>query len=272
MTQCAGITGEPVPHGAVQPQANGKGFAGVVACLTPPASPPRPTSITTVQEQHRIVENFEHPVLGHLRDAVKDRDPNANLYVYGVPQYLDEYGLYLMFSPFGAIASVRVSRRPEDPSQHRGFGFVQFWHPEVAQSAIQHMHGMSIGEGERPLTVRLKGEKAGKDGGKGKGGGSGVAGAPGGGGGDAVTVTLAVPRSHRGLIVGAQAQRLRELQERHQVELKVPRASAAEGDPITVRGPQECVDACVAQIKKYTDGNAEVTSTTGAAGSAPDRE
>ena len=63
------------------------------------------------------------------------------IYVYGLQPTAAEYTLYQLFSPFGAILSVRVMRDLTKPDQPcKGFGFVNFANYHDAHKAVMQLN------------------------------------------------------------------------------------------------------------------------------------
>jgi RNA recognition motif-containing protein len=60
------------------------------------------------------------------------------LYVGGLPQGVDEGSLYKMFSPYGAVAGVKVVMDQQNPTMNRGFAFVNFVRSSTASRSLAH--------------------------------------------------------------------------------------------------------------------------------------
>jgi len=65
------------------------------------------------------------------------------VYISNLSEDVNELSLYKLFSPFGAISSVRPMMDPEKGSC-RGFGFVNMPQYEAAYSAVRSMHGIEM--------------------------------------------------------------------------------------------------------------------------------
>ena len=79
---------------------------------------------------------------------------NCNLYVKNLPAEADDLFLYRIFSPHGAISSVRAIVN-DQTGKCRGYGFVRYVHSKDAIDAIQHVNGRVRG-GDQMLEVSLK--------------------------------------------------------------------------------------------------------------------
>jgi len=86
--------------------------------------------------------------------------PTVPLYVANLGPDTDDAYLWNLFSPFGALHSVRVMRDMADPTgaQCRGIGFVNFYRFEDANAAVGALHNY-MGNAGKPLVVALKGPK-----------------------------------------------------------------------------------------------------------------
>jgi hypothetical protein len=93
----------------------------------------------------------------HQRDNQHDSSnygpPGANLFIFHLPNDLTNYGLYLLFRPYGRVLSVRIMVN-YTTGLSRGYGFVSFSKLEEAALAIKNMHGYNIGR--KRLKVQLK--------------------------------------------------------------------------------------------------------------------
>ncbi|KAJ3012029.1 hypothetical protein HKX48_006523, partial [Thoreauomyces humboldtii] len=74
------------------------------------------------------------------------KNNKTTIYAGGLDATVSEQTLHAAFLPFGDILSVQI---PPDPSSsvtnsHRGFGFVEYEHPEDAASAIENMEGAEL--------------------------------------------------------------------------------------------------------------------------------
>ncbi|EFA77985.1 RNA-binding region RNP-1 domain-containing protein [Heterostelium album PN500] len=77
------------------------------------------------------------PVIGGL-----GMDP-TNLYIYNLPADADDALLYRLFSPSGAIASVKVVKDPITQAC-KGFGFVRMVNLQDAINAINSVNGVTV--------------------------------------------------------------------------------------------------------------------------------
>lgn len=102
------------------------------------------------------------------------------LYVGGLPQGVDEGTIYKMFSPYGAVANVKIVMDQQNPTFHKGFCFVNFIRYEEANNAIYALNGQAFGD--KRLAVSFKAAPKSRAGGGGGGGGGGATvGGPGAG-------------------------------------------------------------------------------------------
>jgi len=67
----------------------------------------------------------------------------ANLFIYHLPGNADDTLLYRLFSPFGAILSVKVVRDTAT-GQCKGYGFVKMANYAAAYAAIQALNGTKV--------------------------------------------------------------------------------------------------------------------------------
>merc|ERR1712228_46551 len=77
-----------------------------------------------------------------------------SLFVFHLPEDIDDHGLLQLFAPYGAMRS-NVMRH--DTGRSRGFGFVHFNARHEAQIAIDMMNGHQIGR--KRLRVSFKREE-----------------------------------------------------------------------------------------------------------------
>jgi len=142
-------------HGAVSPTGTGGaseryepyGKGGLEAVSQPgSASAPRemrypsPASsefMVAVSETVSRVKGFR-PVLAHTMDP-------TNLYIKGLPNNADELYLYSIFSPFGAIQSVRLLR--DGAGACTGAALLKFGITEDAELAIRTISGNKLPDG-----------------------------------------------------------------------------------------------------------------------------
>ena len=78
------------------------------------------------------------------------------MFVYNLPEVTEDSLLYQLFSPFGAITSVKVIREPASGKCKR-YGFVNMVNYEEACQAIMTLNGYLL-EG-KPLQVSFKSSK-----------------------------------------------------------------------------------------------------------------
>ena len=78
------------------------------------------------------------------------------IFVYNLPESTEDSLLYQLFSPFGAISSVKIAREA-DTNKCKRYGFVNMINYEEAYNAIVHLNG-HVCEG-KPLQVSFKSPK-----------------------------------------------------------------------------------------------------------------
>lgn len=73
-----------------------------------------------------------YPIPFHQMQSMQEASAHSTvsgqwtLYVGGLPQGVDDGTLYKMFSPYGAVASVKVVMDPANPTANKGYAFVNF--------------------------------------------------------------------------------------------------------------------------------------------------
>jgi len=83
------------------------------------------------------------PILYPQTTLLQQPADAPTLFVYNIPPYSDDNLLYQLFSPFGAITSVKIIR-DETTQLCKGFGFVSFIQIENAQQAILALNGYKL--------------------------------------------------------------------------------------------------------------------------------
>lgn len=91
-----------------------------------------------------------------LASKQRDGPDGSNLFIYHLPQQMDDNQLSTMFAPFGALVSAKVFV-DKNTGQSKCFGFVSYDNPLSASKAIQAMNGFTI-ENKR-LKVEIKRNK-----------------------------------------------------------------------------------------------------------------
>ena len=76
---------------------------------------------------------------------------DTNVYVAGLPTYVDDEKFKELFSPFGEITNSRVMHK----DGHKGIGFVRFAKKSEAELAIESMFGKRLEGADTPLVVKL---------------------------------------------------------------------------------------------------------------------
>ena len=104
------------------------------------------------------------------------------LFVGGLSWNTTDDGLRSGFERFGTVTDAKVIQDRET-GKSRGFGFVTFESPEIAQSACDEMNGKDLDGRTIRVSVAEDRRAGGGGGGGAGGGGGGYRGAGGGGGG-----------------------------------------------------------------------------------------
>jgi len=87
---------------------------------------------------------------------VNTSDKGYVLFVYNIGTDTDEYALWQLFSPYGAVQRVNVIRDFQK-KQGKGYGFVTMANYDEAVWAIQNLNGCAFtGPGGKPLQVSFK--------------------------------------------------------------------------------------------------------------------
>lgn len=110
---------------------------------------------------------------GAMPGGVKYENDDKTLFVGGLPSDTSDIDLFLMFSPFGAIAPKGVTAMPNaDRTGCKGFGFVNFLDRMAAETAVATLNGTQMPDGTI-LKINIKQDPASggcKGGGDAKGG------------------------------------------------------------------------------------------------------
>eukprot|EP00696_Hemimastix_kukwesjijk_P005740 gnl/Hemi2/17236_TR5739_c0_g2_i1.p1 gnl/Hemi2/17236_TR5739_c0_g2~~gnl/Hemi2/17236_TR5739_c0_g2_i1.p1 ORF type:complete len:435 (+),score=119.18 gnl/Hemi2/17236_TR5739_c0_g2_i1:94-1398(+) len=80
------------------------------------------------------------------------------LFVYHLPQDADDNLLYRLFSPFGAVLSVKIVR-DANTGVCKSYGFVTMRTLQEAQNAITNLHGYNVPGTNKRLQVSFKSKK-----------------------------------------------------------------------------------------------------------------
>lgn len=200
-------------------------------------------SRSSIQEQIRILEQFDHPVLGPLGDALQLAEPSSAVFISVIPAQFDEYGLYVLFAPFGPVLQVTMSRE-----NGFGEGVVRFIEPASAMTAAEHMNGIQLPGAPSPLVVQLEGSH------------ENVLAEPQADEGH-VRLELLVPVSRCGLLIGPGGQAFKDLQGKFGVKLQVPSRGDPEGSLTVVEGSIRGVEACVQKIQAMVKGECQIVSS-----------
>ena len=136
-------------------------------------SPPSPFNPHQHHHQHQQQQQQQHnafnlaslaaslPAAASPSPSPPRGPPGCNLFVYNIPDTYSDDDLLPLFSPYGAVVSVKVYR-DKLTGVSRGFGFVSYSDSQAAERAIQALNGMQV-NGKR-LKVMLKKQGARGDG------------------------------------------------------------------------------------------------------------
>lgn len=89
-----------------------------------------------------------------------DRQDDHCLYISGLPPDCDDFMLYRLFSPFGAIAPKGVKAMKHPDGTCKGFGFVNYVHTDSVHVASLTLHDTPKSNGQT-LKIQPKGQKPG---------------------------------------------------------------------------------------------------------------
>jgi len=83
---------------------------------------------------------------------------DANLYVSGIPESMNEDNLRELFAPYGLVQRTKLIR-DHNTQMPRGYGFVQMMDPSHAQAAIASLSGQYFEGSMKPFVVRIAGAR-----------------------------------------------------------------------------------------------------------------
>mmetsp|Transcript_8293 Transcript_8293/g.13509 ORF Transcript_8293/g.13509 Transcript_8293/m.13509 type:complete len:393 (-) Transcript_8293:163-1341(-) len=81
---------------------------------------------------------------GSAGSAGSQQPDGVNLFVFHLPTEVDDAFLYRLFSPFGALESVKVIT-DKNTGESKGYGFVKYFRMSDAMQSIQAMNGFQVG-------------------------------------------------------------------------------------------------------------------------------
>ena len=76
--------------------------------------------------------------MSYARQSTPDIQ-NANVYIAGLPEWINEEKLLSLFAPYGSVMSHKILTNPDGSS--RGAGFVRYSLNKEANQAIEKMAG-----------------------------------------------------------------------------------------------------------------------------------
>ena len=94
-----------------------------------------------------------HVHCGSLAQSPCTGPEGSNLFIYHLPNDVQDSDLIQMFAPFGSVISAKVFI-DKVTNLSKCFGFVSYDNPVSAQNAIQAMNGFQLGT--KRLKVQLK--------------------------------------------------------------------------------------------------------------------
>jgi len=103
-------------------------------------SPPLPT-VSSLPDLLQLSEQFGQCSLEpslHPKPVLPPPDPQASVYIGGLPRDLQVLHAYQLFAPFGALASIDLQ---PDPRADTSYAYIQYrWHHD-AQHAVEQLDG-----------------------------------------------------------------------------------------------------------------------------------
>jgi len=136
--------------------ASCKGFA-FITYTSPSEAKAAAEALNGTLLENRVIEVR---VKSAPREEVKAQDtynPDANLYVGGITDDMNEETLRELFTPYGLVEKVKVLR-DHATNMNKGFGFVQMMDPSHAHAAIAALDGHMFRDSVRPFMVRIAGQ------------------------------------------------------------------------------------------------------------------
>lgn len=137
-----------------------KGFAFVTVASPEDAAKAASTMNGTMFEDRVMEVRLKNAPREQLQKETSAFDPDANLYVGGLTESMNEDTLRDIFAPYGLVQKVKVIR-DHATQQLKGYGFVQMMDPSHAQAAILALDGQFFSDSVRPFTVRIAGQSGG---------------------------------------------------------------------------------------------------------------
>lgn len=193
----------------------------------------------SIQEQIRLLGQFNHPLLGPLRDASQHAEPSSAVFISEIPAQFDEYALYVLFAPFGPVIEVALSK-----ASGVSEGVVRFIEPFAALTAAEQMHGVQLPGARSPLVVQLEASYGNVPQAEGP-----------------VRAELLIPIARCGLLIGPGGGAFKDLQDNFGVKLHVPSKGDPDGSLTVVEGDAGGVEACVQRIQAMVKGECQIMSS-----------
>ena len=100
--------------------------------------------------------------------AASSTDADCKIFVGNIPEGLEEEQLKPLFTPFGEVKSITISRDP-NTNESRGFGYVVYASPDIVMTVCKQMNGIKVCDQsldvrpanvKRASTVVLDGDEA----------------------------------------------------------------------------------------------------------------
>ena len=89
----------------------------------------------------------------NFQQQQQPQQQERNLYIYHLPANADDSLLYRIFSPYGAIESVKVIADPQT-GLCKGYGFVKMVNYVDAWNAVQMLNGVLIGDSQLQVSFK----------------------------------------------------------------------------------------------------------------------
>ena len=137
-----------------------KGFAFITFATVDDAMKAASTMNGVMFEDRPMEVRMKNAPREQTQKEANEFDPNANLYVGGVTESMNEDALREIFSPYGLVQKTKIVRDHATQAA-KGYGFVQMMDPSHAQAAITALDGQYFADSTRPFMVRIAGQNGG---------------------------------------------------------------------------------------------------------------